>query len=136
MTQTHGLTLWTEPAGSGGAPGVVAVYFVKSGSDWTFSTTGPEQGAFIDVENNESYVLIDLTPVYLVADGGDFSVDQVGPAAAIFVDDGSGDPMFSTDLTLTPIADLFFDPSGDLWLVRRTAERLHAVQVRGDVQLY
>jgi hypothetical protein len=134
--QSHGSNLWSESAGSGGVPAAVPAYFVKDGADWTISLVGPEQGAFVDVEQNGNYTFLDLTPVYITADGADFTINQVGPAAAILIDDGAGNPTLSTDLTETPIADLYYDPAGNLWLVRRTCPRLHAVQVSGNITFY
>lgn len=133
--QPNSGNLWTEPAANGGTPTPVAAYLVKDGADWTFSTTGPEAGAFIDVDGSGDYTLIDLTPVYIVASGLDYTLSTTGPAAAILVLSGS-DLTLSTDLTADPDADLYYDPSGDLWLVLASRDRLEAVSISSNIITY
>jgi hypothetical protein len=67
---------------------------------------------------------------------GGYTFNQVGPAIAQLVDDGSGNAVISTDLTATPIADLFYDASGNLYVVPRDVDRLDAVQLGADVSFY
>jgi hypothetical protein len=138
MSQSHGATIWREPAGSGAVPSAVRVYFVPDGAGGvTISTTGPERYAAYDVAQDGNYTLLDLTPVYLVSDGaGGYQPSLSGPAIALLVDDGASGVTVSTNLSLTPIADLFYDTGGDLWLVRRTCPRLEAVQVGSNVYTY
>lgn len=133
--QPNSGNLWTEPAANGGTPTPVAAYLVKDGVDWTFSTTGPEDGAFIDVDGSGDYTLIDLTPVYIVAAGSDYTISTTGPAAAIIVASGS-DYTISTDLTATAAAELYYDSGGDLVLVLTSRDRLEAVSIRGDIITY
>jgi hypothetical protein len=135
-SRDHSKALWRESSDSGAVLGAVPIYFIADGSDVIPSLTGPERFVFYDVEGDGSYHLLDLTPVYIVADGSDYAVNQVGPAVAIFADDGAGGIEFTTDLTRTPVADLFYDAGGDLWLVPRTTDRLDAVQLGGGIQLY
>lgn len=140
MSQAHGTALWREPAGNGAAPSVVPVYFISDGAGGvTWSLSGPERYVFIDVGSNGGYTLIDKgTSVYLVSDGaGGYTISTTGPAVAIFADDGAGGVVLTSDLTRAPIADLYYDTGGNLWLVRRTCNRLRAVQLAGaNVQLY
>jgi hypothetical protein len=126
----RGSSLWKEPANGGGTPAALGMLLRKSGSDWIWDTTGPEEGKFIDVDGLGDYTLIDLTPVYIVADGSDYTISTTGPAVAILVASGS-DLTLSTDLLAAPAADLFYDSGGDLVLVLRSCDRLDAVLVGG-----
>lgn len=132
MTRPHSADTWTEPALGGATPVATAFVLTKSGSDWVWSTTGPAEGQFIDADGSGDYTLFDLTPVYIVASGSNYTISTTGPADAILVDAGSGNVSLSTDLLAAPVADLFYDPTGNLVLVRRTADRLDAVSVRGN----
>lgn len=137
MSQSHGAALWREPVGSGAVPDAVPVFFVASGSDVVPSLIGPTQFQFIDVALDGDYTLLNLSPVYLINDGSGNAVpSNSGPAAFVLADGFAGDIEVTNDLTRAPIADLLYDPGGDLWLVRRSCPRLDAVQVRGDVIFY
>lgn len=131
--QSHGSSLWREPANSGAVPSAAPIYFVSDGAGGvTLSLTGPERYAAYDVAQDGNYTLLDLTPVYLVSDGaGGYQPSTVGPALAILIDDGAGGITVSTNLALVPIADLYYDTGGNLWVVRRVCNRLHAVQISG-----
>lgn len=130
MTQTTSGSPWTEDKSV--AQAASPVYFVSDGMGGvTISLSGPERYAAYDPIGLGDYTMLDLTPVYIVADGGsgDMTINQIGPAIAILVDDGAGGVTLSTNLALTPIADLYYDTGSDLWMVRRSCKRLHAVQV-------
>ena len=135
MRPVHGGALWSEQQGSGVAAAARPAFLVKDGADVVFDLVGPDELAFYNLEGSD-YTLVDLTPVYIVADGADLTFDQVGPAIAILADGGAGDLELTTDLSRTPIADLFFDAAGDLWVVPRTTSRLHAISMAGGIQLY
>jgi hypothetical protein len=129
MTQTTGGSPWTE-SGSVAESAVVPIYLVADGADVTISLTGPERFAFYDPIGLGDYTLLDLTPVFLVDDGSGNAVpSNSGPAAFVLADGGSGDIELTTDLSLESVADLYYDTGGDLWLVRRSCKRLHAVQI-------
>lgn len=148
MTQAHGSGIWQEPAGAGATPAVVAAVLVKSGGTLTVvgpdgatvaaSVTLPEELAYGVVKQNGEYTLLDLTPLYVAAVGADLVLGTTGPAAAIFADGGGSDIELTTDLTRTPVADVYDDENagGNRWLVRRPLSRLNAVRVRGAVHLY
>jgi hypothetical protein len=112
------------------------MYLQFDGDDVVFSATLPEQLAFYRLESGGDYVLLDVTRrAFIVYDGSDLTIDDVGPAVAIFVATEE-DIVLSTDLSLEPVADLYYDPTGDLWVVPRTSPRLHAAQVGADIYLY
>lgn len=78
MSQSHGTSLWQEPAQSGATPAVAPAYFVADGSDVELSLTGPEGFAFFLVGSD--YVLINLTPVlgvYYDTGGNAQSIDPL-----------------------------------------------------------
>jgi hypothetical protein len=147
VSQSHGSSLWQEPAGSGGAPAIAPAYLVRSGGAFAVigpdgqtvgtSLTGPEALAYGVAKLNGEYALLDVAPVYVVASGADLVIAAAGPADAIFAAAGGGDVELTTDLSRAPIADLYYDePHDTLWLIRRPLVRLGAVYVRGAVHLY
>lgn len=135
-TQAHSKAIWRESSGSGAVLDASPMFLVRSGADIDFSATGPEAFAFYDIDGSGDYTLLDLTPVFIVAAGADLDVNTVGPAAAVMADDGAGGIEITTDLSRTPIADLFFETGGDLVVVLRTRDRLEAALVGGNIQLY
>lgn len=48
MTQSHGQSLWREPAGSGGVPVMSEVIIVADGADYKFATSGTEAAILVD----------------------------------------------------------------------------------------
>lgn len=132
----HSKALWRESSGSGAVLAATPLYLRFDGADVVFSPTWPEQLAFVDVDATGDYTLLDLTPRYLVFSGADLVIDAIGPAAALIADDGAGGLEVTTDLTRAAVADLFSDGDGNLWVVPRTADRLEAVTVAGNIQLY
>lgn len=132
----HSKALWRESSGSGAVLAATPMYIRRDGVDAVFSPTWPEQLAFIDVDGAGDYTLLDLAPRYLVFSGADLVIDAIGPAVAVLADDGAGGLEITTDLTRAAAADLFTDGDGNLWVIPRTADRLEAVAVNGDIQLY
>jgi hypothetical protein len=113
------------------------IYLRRSGSDVVLSPDRPEDFVMYDVAGDGNYVMTDLTPVYLVTDGaGGIAINQVGPAIAVLANDGAGGVVVSFDLTATPGADLFYDTSGNLLIVLRSADRLDVAQVGDNVSFY
>jgi hypothetical protein len=137
MSQSHGSSLWQEPAGSGGAPTPVAVSFVKSGAKWIVSTTGAAQGRLLDVLGHGKYVLIDVTteyPLTTVA-GSKVTPTAGGVAAAVMATVGS--KYSAAALGATPTAKYFKDATlGKLRLVPNAAPETLLVLIRGKVRSY
>jgi hypothetical protein len=133
----HSKAIWRDSALGAAVQQPTPMYLRRSGLDVVLSPDRPEDFVMRDVAGDGNYVMIDLTPVYLVSDGaGGYTFNQVGPAIALLIDDGSGNVVISSDLTATPIADLFYDASGSLYVVPRDADRLDAVQLGADVTFY
>jgi hypothetical protein len=135
--QAHSKAIWRDSALGADMHQPTPIYLKHDGADVVFSSDRPEELAFYQIDANGDYVLIDLLkPGYLVFSGSDYTIDAVGPAVAVLMADGA-DITISTDLTQIQVADLYYDVGGaDVWIVRRDAARLDAVQVGDDVQLY
>jgi hypothetical protein len=132
--QAHSKAIWRDSALGALVNQPSAMYLKRDGSDVVLSADRPENFAFFKLDADDW--LLDLTPVYLIFDGlGDIVLSSAGPAAAILVADGA-DIAISTDLTQSPVADLYADLTGDTWVVPRSASRLDAVQVGDDVTFY
>jgi hypothetical protein len=137
VNTARGSTLWRESSGSGVVQSAVPMYLVHDGSgNVVFSAAGPEELAYFGPFGDGAATLLDLTPGFIVASGGGYAINAVGPAAAILVDDGAGGLTISTNLALSPAADVLFDTTGAPWIIRRGAARLHAVAIAGNIQLY
>jgi hypothetical protein len=139
--QSHGTSIWQEPAGSGGAPGVVAVYLVDDGTgDLVWSPVGPADAAPIGWEGNGDYEILWLTPATIIASGGDLLITTTpggSPAAAIVADATAGDLEVTTDLTRAVAADVFVDGAGNPVVARRSAPRGAGVQMSdGSIMVY
>jgi hypothetical protein len=136
VTQAHSKAIWRESSRSGAVLDAVQVFLRYDGADVVFTTERPEQLAFYLLSGDD--ILIDLNAfAYVVSDGsGGLSIDNIGPSFAVLADDGVGGIEVTTDLSRAAIADLRYDTSGDLWIVRRDATRLNALQVGGNTQLY
>lgn len=133
--QEHSKAIWRERSGSGIVLDAVPMYLRYDGADVVFSATSPAQLAFIRVVAPD-VVLLDLAPRYIVFDGSDLVIGAVGPAVAVLADDGFGGIELTTDLSRAPIADLLADGAGNVWAVLRSADRLEAVTVAGNIHLY
>lgn len=132
----HSKALWRESSGSGAVLDAVPMYLRFDGADVVFSPTWPAQLEFVDADGTGDYMPLDLTPRYFVYDGTDLVIDTIGPAVALLADDGVGGIEVTTDLTRASIADLYADGDGHLYVVPRTRDRLEAVLVGGNIQLY
>lgn len=132
----HSKALWRESSGSGVVLAAAPMYLRYDGADVVFSAIAPAELAFFALGADGDYTLLDLVPRFFVFDGADLVIDAIGPAAAIIADDGAGGLEITTDLTRTPVADLLSDGAGNIYVVPRTADRLEAVTVGGNIQLY
>jgi hypothetical protein len=138
VSQSHGSSLWQEPAGSGGAPTPLAAYFVKSGSKWIVATTGAIQGRLLDVNAVGKFVLIDVSAEYklVTVSGAKVGPNMVGTAAAVMVKTGV---KYSAAAIAgaTQAAQFFADACrGKLRLVPLTTRETLLVLVRSKVLSY
>jgi hypothetical protein len=128
VNTARGSTLWRESSGSGVVQSAVPMYLVHDGSgNVVFSAAGPEELAYFGPFGDGAATLLDLTPGFIVASGGGYAINAVG---------GAGGLTISTNLALSPAADVLFDTTGAPWIIRRGAARLHAVAIAGNIQLY
>jgi hypothetical protein len=138
VSQSHGSSLWQEPAGSGGAPTPIAAYFVKSGAKWIVATAGALQGRLLDVNGVGKYVLIDVSAEYVLAtvSGSKVAPTAGGTAAAIMASTGA--KYYAAALgAATQTARFFKDATrGKLRLVPTTAVETLLVLVRGKARAY
>jgi hypothetical protein len=138
MSQSHGSSLWQEPAGSGGAPTPVAVSFVKSGAKWIVSTTGAAQGRLLDVLGRGKYLLIDITTEYpLTTVTGSKVTPTAGGTAAAVMATTSAKYYAAVIGAAAQTARYFKDATrGKLRLVPNAAAETLLVLIRGKVRSY
>jgi hypothetical protein len=133
-TQKPGTNTWFE----GGAPdsdAPVRAYPQKDvNGDWVFATTGPQDGAF--VWDGDGYVLVDLTAEYpLIASAGDYLVASSGTPVAQLNDD-DGDALVSTTLTDPPVAHIYPDDAGGLYVAMSDGPVLNVLSAGGNLATY
>jgi hypothetical protein len=138
VSQSHGSSLWQEPAGSGGAPTPVAAYFVKSGAKWIVATAGAVQGRLLDVNGVGKFALIDVAAEYrlVTVSGSKVGPNTVGAAAAVMIKTGA---KYSAAVIAgaTQAAQFFADACrGKLRLVPLTARETLLVLVRSKAVSY
>lgn len=104
---------WLEPGAESEDLPVRAFLQEVSAGIFTPATTGSQDAAQVDIDNNGIYKPLDLNArLYFIDVAGVPTLSTTGTEAYILVEDGNGVLQLSTDFTETPTAEAYADGDG------------------------
>lgn len=129
MAQSHGSSLWREPAGSGAVPSVTHMVLRDDGSsEWDAIAGTDAQVKLLDVGNGE-YLTVEVDAPWVITDNGtEYFPASSGTAAAVLADDGGNLVVAAVGAAVA--GQLYLDAgNGDVAPARLDADERQLVQV-------